>query len=321
MKHSIYKYLILFFILLLSSHFAVADEIKLLHSPCENSVVTNRRPDISLSTSHIKIVPASITVKINDTMITGYHFLLGSITLKPRENLPLGKNTVLIRFKDQEGKNHSYQWSFRVEEKDLIKNVTHNYKAPLMTKERLVVEVEGRSGGECFFSIGGIISNVKMEETEHGFYTGFYEAKEYDIVTDEVLSVTLTMPDSSSQTVEAEDRVSIMSHMFRVRIISPADEEKVAQHFLLRGRTKPNVKVFITLEMSFKYFNNIINTSGPESGGIETLSDSEGIFEKVIGFPINMDGLSSKIKIYARDDRGYTSLEDEITVYLISKKL
>ena len=56
---------------MLNNYFVIANEVEILHSPRQNSVVTNRRPDISLSTAQIKIVPASIMIKINDKMYKG----------------------------------------------------------------------------------------------------------------------------------------------------------------------------------------------------------------------------------------------------------
>lgn len=292
-----------------------------LYSPTNKATIENRQPTVTFCFGNIIYQPDSCRLLINKKDVTSDCIIIHrSLIYKPRENLPLGDNNVEVSFLDNRWKKVEVKWSFYIREERLIESIKHNCKAPLMDGEKLNVTVKGKSGGKAFFSVGGSIKNCPLKETSSGVYTGYYTVQKYDYVAEEPIKVSLKMPDGSNYEQKSEEPVSIFAQFFRVKILSPMDGEKVCQQFTIRGRTKPNVKVLMTISLQFKKFGDFVSAQGPESGGIETMSDENGYFEKDFGFPFSYQGLKATIRVYALDSRGEKSMYEDITVILDHNK-
>ncbi len=292
-----------------------------LHSPSNKSKIETQYPTISFSFGRSFAKQQSVNLFLDDKDVTNNCAILpGFLTYKPEEGLQPGRHTAKILFQDASGRNHTYRWEFYIKKCCLIKSVSHNATAPLMDSEKLIVEMEGTPGGKAVFSLPNIADSVAMREVSKGKYLGEYRVKELDYTAEQLVFVSLTMPDGTMETVKSKKPVSVFAQLFRVKIISPTKEEKVTRKFMIKGRTKPNVKVFMSVTLSFKTLKNLIKANGPETGGIEALSDNNGYFQKEFGFPVAVDGLKAVITAYGRDKDGSKSMVDEVTVYLDQKK-
>lgn len=292
-----------------------------LHSPCNRSKIDTQHPTISFSFGSSFAKQQSVNLFLDNKNVTGNCAILpGFLTYKPEEGLSPGRHIVKVLFQDTSGRSHTYLWEFYIKKCFLIKSVSHNADAPLMDSEKLVVEMEGAPGGKAHFSLPNIVENVSMREISKGKYIGEYRVKELDYTTEQPVCVSLNMPDGTMETVKSKNPVSIFAQLFKVKILSPSHEEKVTRKFMIKGRTKPNVKVFMSIALSFKTLKNLIKANGPETGGIEAVSDNNGYFQKEFGFPVAVDGLKAVITAYARDNEGNKSMVDEVTVFLDQQK-
>lgn len=305
---------------LLYSQICYGQNSRFLHTPPGKSKIDTQHPTISFSFGRVSINQQSIVLIIDDRDVTDKSVILpGFLTYKPEEGLLPGKHTVKVLFQDTKGKKYSYRWEFNVKERCLIKSVSHNATTLLMDSEMLIVEMEGSPDGQANFSIPNIVENFPMKEVSKGKYKGEYRVGEFNYAAEQYISVSLKMPDGSIETVKSDKPVSIFAQLFKVKIFSPVNEEKVSRKFVIKGRTKPDVKVILSITLSFKTLHNLIKASGPETGGIEALSDKNGYFEKEFGFPVAVDGLKAVISAYGRDKDGNKSMIDEVTVYLDQK--
>lgn len=292
-----------------------------LHTPSSRSKIDTQHPTISFSFGRALAKQQSVYLFLDDKDVTNNCAILpGFLTYKPEESLLPGKHIAKVLFQDASGRNHTYRWEFYIKKCCLIKSISHNATAPLMDSEKLIVEMEGSPGGKAVFSMPNIADNVPMKEVSRGKYKGEYRVKELDYTAEQFVSVSLNMPDGTTETVKSKEPVSIFAQLFRVKILSPTKEEKVTRKFMIKGRTKPNTKVFMSITLSFKTLKNLIKANGPETGGIEALSDNNGYFQKEFGFPVAVDGLKAVITAYGRDKDGSKSMVDEVTVYLDQQK-
>ena len=292
-----------------------------LHSPSNRSKIETQHPTISFSFGRSIAKQQSVNLFLDDKNVTDNCAILpGFLTYKPEQGLLPGRHTAKVIFQDTSGRNHTYRWEFYVKECCLIKFVSHNATAPMMESEKLIVKMAGAPGGKAFFSLPNIVDNVSMREVSKGKYEGEYRVKELDYTTEQPVFVSLSMPDGTTETVKSKTPVSVFAQLFRVKILSPGKNEKVTRKFLIKGRTKPNIKVFMSIALSFKTLKNLIKANGPETGGIEALSDNNGYFQKEFGFPVAVDGLKAVITAYGRDKDGSKSMVDEVTVYLDQQK-
>jgi hypothetical protein len=180
--------------------------------------------------------------------------------------------------------------------------------------------MKGKPGGKASFSVGQSIKNIPMHEVKPGEYSGVYIVQAYDYVFEEPVKAELQMPGGGLHTKSSEQQISIFAQFFKVKLLTPKNNDKVCQRFFIKGRTKPNVKVMISISLHFKKFYGILSAKGPPTGGIETISDANGYFEKEMGFPVSFDGLKANVRVFAIDSKGDKSMPEDVTVFLDTQK-
>jgi len=290
-------------------------------SPFGGATVHSRTPNISISSGGIIIKRSTVKVIVNKKNMTPCSLILPNcIIYQPDFELPLGKNVALISFEDSGGKSFVAKWSFYVRESKLIGSILHNASTPLMAGERIKVRMKGKSGGRAYFRIGDVVVRAPMKEISKGIYTGAYIVKNYDYAAEEPVVVYLKMPEGGSHKLAAKRPVTIFAQLFRVKILSPKNNERVPRKFEIIGRTQPNVEVMMSITISYKAMGNLLKASGPTTGGIKTMSNDRGYFKKEFGFPISVNNLKAVITVFARKKNSVKSMTDEVTVYLDKDK-
>ena len=236
------------------------------------------------------------------------------ISFRPREPLKVGKNFVQIEFYTTKGKKVDFSWSFIVISTDIIKSVTYEGISPLMIRETLTVTLKGKPACKAVFNIGSFIKDQPMMEIKPGVYRGSYTVKDQDHALNQPITGNLRDKNGTVCMMSAKGNISIFAQLFRLKIISPRNGDKVGKSFILKGRTKP--KCVIHLSSRLGYTNtNFISAKGPDTGGLTAVSDDQGNFEKKFGFPLFMRGMQCSISAYARDANKFKSNVEEITVY------
>jgi len=292
-----------------------------LHSPMDGVTLDNNRPEISLSLGGKDCDLSTIRILVNSIDVTDKALITpGFIIYKPGEALPDGENSVEVSFKNKKGEYLVKKWSFRIVGRDRIASVIHNAKDALMVKEKLKVTLKGESGAKASFDIGVWKKNIPLKEVTPGVYEGFYEVLPDDNVLEVRVIGKLKTKDGSVYRKKADKPVTINARFFRVKILEPKNNSEVRQTFILKGRTKPNTLVKVSMGLALNVGEDAFSAPARPGGGVDVNVDEEGIFHQEMGFPIAMNGMKMVISCQAIDSKGRRSFIDTITVYLKTGK-
>ncbi len=306
--------LILWFLMLLGNS-SVCMGSAFLHSPYEGAQVRDYSPSISFSFGSRRPVPATLKFLVNGEDVTNLCVITPAfISFKPRDPLPGGRNFVSVEYFTSEGKKVDYTWNFEVLSLDLIDSVTHDGISPLMAKETITVTLTGKPGCTGVFDIGTFKKDIPLKEIQDGVYQGTYTVEVRDHAVDEPIIGRLIDENGTISEMQTRESISIFAQLFRLKILSPRDGDRAGKSFVVRGRTRPNVVIHFSAQLGYTN-TDFFTARGPDTGGMTTISDSEGIFEKHFGFPLFMKGMKCSISAYARDENKLKSNIEEITVY------
>jgi len=132
---------------------------------------------------------------------------------------------------------------------------------------------------------------------------------------------TLEKDGERDQAPLSTTRKELSSYFFKVKILSPKEDEEVGLYFDIIGITKPNILVNIVPQPNLggweRSFTQTTKSSlGANPGAIEVTSDEEGYFKIRFGFPIKIPiiSVSYKFIVTAIDENGYRSLPAIFTV-------
>lgn len=305
-------------ILLLSASKGYADDFAIIVSPGENETVYSSNPMIMFMVQEGSTNLRTAKIFVNNTDVTSSSILSQNvISYKPAVHLPPGKVSVKVIFPLDKDIFAGKDWEFTIKAPSLIKQIEHDAKGALMQGETLTVEMIGEPEGKAHFKIGEWDELFPMKEASSGVYQGTYAIKKGDFISNGKIKGVLSNSSGLTSHLSSEELINIDTRFFRVKILEPANNARVRQTFTLKGRTLPGAMVKISTSISI--FNS--NTTGsPSSGGLEVEADDKGYFEKVLGFPLSMDGSGMTINVTALDSKGEKSLPDKITVVLEQSK-
>lgn len=133
-------------------------------------------------------------------------------------NTSILKSTVVNIIKDQFDHSNVYQAFYNAAEEFSIKTIKNvpdpadqwfadvdppkitQVEANLQPNQKLnqndlvLVSLTGQAGLAAFFDIGNLITRIPMQEISPGHYTGFYQIKEKDLITDALIIACLKNP-------------------------------------------------------------------------------------------------------------------------------
>lgn len=311
---SISRFLLLFWgaawlLLLLPTGPALATSLTL--QPLPGSTVPERRPVISvLYPGNDRTLAQSARLWVNGREVTAA-CLRAPNFLSYQAPLPMPEGEVQVRFTARTSDAESLEktWDFRIQSRNRIQAVRHDAEGKLGQYDDLLVEMEAEPGGEAFFEIEGVREDIPMQEVSPGVYRGTYGILPGDYrLQAPVIGHLRTGSDISSKS--APSPVSIFGHLFRVRILEPANGSQVPLNFVLRGRTKPFSRISVIPKIGFDEGISAPTRDDPscDTGSIPAEADAEGFFTVRYGFPIRLPNMHLAITIVATDNEGNRSV-------------
>lgn len=171
-------------------------------SPAPGSVVSPGRPTISGTFSGVN---SGIRIRrtrliLNGKDVTDAMTLSGSsFSFRPRQNLPMGNNTVLVVATDAAGNETRKSWEFTVSGSGsggeaLVEDLTFSpVGRRIEPGEVITVRLRARPGGTASYSIGSVITDRPLREQSPGIYVGSYTVKKGDAVSEALVSATFTL--------------------------------------------------------------------------------------------------------------------------------
>lgn len=182
------------------------------------------------------------------------------------------------------------------------------------------VTLKSRPNGSAWFYIQDIAEDIPMKEVSSGIYKGTYNVKYGDNIKNAVISAKAEYYDTRQDFVSSQ-KITISTYFFKVKILSPKQDEEVDLYFDIVGKTRPNTLVNISPQTSIGGSGNIFSPNSRSSlgsvpGAIEITSDEKGFFKVRYGFPIKIPIISVQYKFFvtAIDKEGRRSLPSSLSV-------
>ncbi len=279
--------------------------------PLPGGTVPERRPVISVAyPAEDRALAQSARLWVNDREVTA-SCLRAPNFLSYQAPIPMPEGEVLVRFtaRTSDAKSVEKTWTFRIRPTNQITTVRHDAPGELGQYDDLMVEMEAEPGGEAFFKIEGFNERLAMQEISPGLYRGTYGVLPGDYrLQASVIGHLRT--ESGVSSLSAPQPVSIFGHLFRVRILEPANGSQVPLSFVLRGRTKPFSRISVTPKIGFDEGISAPTRDDPssETGSIPAEADSEGFFTVRYGFPVKLPNMHLAITVVATDHEGNRSI-------------
>jgi hypothetical protein len=279
--------------------------------PLPGGTVPERRPVISVSyLGDDRALAQSARLWVNGREVTA-GCLRAPNFLSYQAPVPMPEGEVQVRFTARTSNAESLEeaWTFRIQARNRIQAVRHDATGELGQYDDLMVEMEAEPGGEAFFEIEGLREDLPMQEVSPGLYRGTCGVLPGDYrLQASVIGHLRTGSEVSS--MSAARPVSIFGHLFRVRILEPANGSQVPLNFVLRGRTKPFSRISVTPKIGFDEGMSAPTRDDPssETGSIPAEADAEGFFTVRYGFPLKLPNMHLAITVVATDHEGNRSI-------------
>jgi len=279
--------------------------------PLSGSTVSERRPVISVAyPAEDRALAQSARLWVEGRDVTA-SCLRAPNFLSYQAPTPMPEGEVHVRFtaRTSEAEPVETSWTFRIQPTNQITSIRHDAPGELGQYDDLVVEMEAQPGGEAFFEIEGFRANLPMQEVSPGLYRGTYAVLPGDYRL-RALVIGRLRTDSGVSSMPAAQPVSLFGHLFRVRILEPANGSQVPLNFVLRGRTKPFSRVSVTPKIGFDEGMSAPTRNDPtsETGSIPAEADAEGYFTVRYGFPVRLPNMHLAITVVATDHDGNRSI-------------
>lgn len=279
-------------------------------SPAPGDVVVELRPVITVRLPPGgPMDPATARLWVNGSEVTAL-CLRTPLLLSYRPPAAISSGPVQLRFqaRARNGVKLERSWSFTLQARQRIRQVTHDASATLGEYDTLKVEMRGEAGGRAWFEIPGLVEKVPMDEVENGLYRGVYQVQPGDYrMGARVVAFLRLGPEVYRRSVDPP--VNLFGHLFRVTIFEPENGSQVPLRFDIRGRTRPGSRVVVVPRLGFGEGTAAPDTRDSESaaGSFQGQADERGFFTIAYGVPLKLPDLHVALTIFAVDPEGNRS--------------
>lgn len=237
------------------------------------------------------------------------------VSFQPLLAMPEGEVEVRFQAKHDDGTVLEREWAFTIRPHSRITSVTHDADDELVEYEELNVEMVAEPGGQAWFEIQDFCDKVPMQEVSEGVYRGTYHVQSGDYRLRAPVVGHLQFGPHESH-MEAEERITLFGHLFRVRILEPKSGDTVPLNFTIKGRTRPRARVSIVPKLGFQEGMSAPNRSGDTEsvGTIPVEADEHGNFQTNYGVPLKLPNLQAVLTIVATDQEGNRSIPEVLRV-------
>ncbi|MBI3925017.1 MAG: hypothetical protein HY319_05710 [Armatimonadetes bacterium] len=301
------RFVVLFAGLVLLSQMAAAAP-PLSFTPAEGEVVHDPRPVITVNLpADGSVDPGLVRMWVNGREVTGLCLKTPSwVSYRPPVAMEAGP--VEVRFATPGPRE--VQFRFQVQPTARIQAVTHNGSVQELSEyDELEVTMRAESGGEAWFEVPGFKEGLPMLEVEEGLYKGKYLVQPGDYKLGGPVVGHLRLGPHLEQLASREP-VKIFGHIFRVKILEPANGSQVPLQFTIKGRTRPNARITVVPKIGFDASMRAPSTGnleGGEGGAIDGKADEKGFFSIDYGVPLKLPNIRVVMAVFAVTEDGERS--------------
>jgi len=225
-------------------------------SPADKAEVSNLQPDIyaeiadgagsGVDLESLKVLVGTRDVT-KDVKVTR-RFLLYT----PPTPLAVGRVPVSITVRDVAGNETRAEWEFTVRRAvAALQSVTHDADRALRAGEVVTVTAKGQPRGKGTFSIGDLVRNQPLTESEPGVYVGRYTVRRGDDLARTPVVVDFTAADGGKSKLESTLPVTFATSPAQPpKITYPTDNLRLADELIVEGTGTAGSKVVV--EVTYK---------------------------------------------------------------------
>jgi hypothetical protein len=186
-------------------------------------------------------------------------------TYRPAQPLSPGTHTIRVQVTDRAGNTADKSWTFNVvADSTVISSFTHNAGLDPTPGTEIEFRLTGEPGSRVTFSIGDMVVNRAMTETNPGVFVGRYTVRTGDSFAGVPVTARLITPRGETFTREIERALSnrvATGAMAMPAITSHKNNETVGKNITLTGTAAPNARVLIRVDYS-RRVGGLINLNG-----------------------------------------------------------
>ncbi len=225
-------------------------------SPASDDSIATNMPEIYAITQDgdgSGIDQSHTRLMVDGTDVTSKAIITpGFVTYKPGEPLADGAHTVMVTAQDMAGNRAHANWSFSVSAtQGMVSGFNSNLSGSdsvLLAGQPLNVTLHAQPGGAASFNVGSVASNIAMQETSPGVYTGSYlpaagiNAQSAPVVAHYTAPNGSTISSTLNQTVSIDAGVPDAP-----TITSPSPGASVGDTVTLSGTSAPNAQLNVAI--------------------------------------------------------------------------
>ena len=256
--------------------------------PAQGAVVENDRPLIYgtlVDGPGTGVNPAATRISVDgqeanaaNVETTGTLF-----TYKPAAALAAGLHTVSVSIRDRAGNPAAISWSFQVSTTSLVRSFTTNEPANRAIGEggTIIFALNAAPGGKARVTVGNLVRNLPLKETDPGTYIGEYTVKAGDNVDDAPVLARFVAHDGTAVTKSLASTLTVAAGPPPApRITAPKNSDYVdaTAPLTVKGRALPNTTVRVVITYTSKALGGILPVSG-QSGSKDINVGKDGVWE------------------------------------------
>ena len=255
--------------------------------PAQGAVVENDHPLIYgtlVDGPGTGVNPAATRISVDGQAATANVETTSTLfTYKPAAPLAAGLHTVSVSIRDRAGNAAATSWSFQVSTTSLVRTFTTNEPADRAIGEggTIIFSLSAAPGGRARVTVGNLVRNLPLKETDPGIYIGEYTVKAGDHVDDAPVLAHFVARDGTTVTKSLASTLTVAAGPPPApRITSPKNSEYLdpTAPLTVKGRALPNSTVRVAITYTSKALGGILPVSG-QSGSKDINVGKDGVWE------------------------------------------
>jgi hypothetical protein len=239
--------------------------------PAQNAVVENDRPLIyaTLSDGSGTGVSSSATrIRVDGQDVTANAETTGILfTYKPGSPLAAGPHTVAVTLSDNAGNTAAANWSFQVTGSKIIQSFVTNEPSGKVVGpgSTVIFSLNAAPGGKAYATVGNLIQNLPLKETDPGVYLGEYTVKAGDNIENAPVTARFVTRDGTTVSKSLATNLSIAAGpppSPRIEKLRDNDYIDPRAPLTINGRAVPNSRVRVAVSYTSKALGGILPVGG-----------------------------------------------------------
>ncbi len=222
-------------------------------SPAPNARLTQNQPTLSVVLDEgtgSGIAFDTLRVLLNGKDVTRETEVTNNlVSYRPGRALNPGRHEIEISVRDEAGNPMTAKWAFTVAtQTDLIQSFTVSNAENPRAGDVIRLELRGESKATVTYSIGDVVKNLPMTESQPGVYTANYTVRNTDSFDTEIVTARFVTQSREVYTIDASTKIGVAVKPTTPRITTPQANEDVNSPLVIEGTAEPLTDIQIKID-------------------------------------------------------------------------